>query len=313
MDTDDNELGIVDVNRYIQDAKINLPTTGEGTKKKILTGEEELEQLVGLASVKRMIKKIKAYAKKNKTDGNFNLHMCFLGNPGTGKTEVARILSRILYDAGVLAESKLVETDSTGLLGKSIGETGPKTQEKVRDAMGGVLFIDEAYGLTASIASSRGNTNYGDEAIAVLLKEMEDKRGQFCVIMAGYKEEMKLMLSANPGFASRIQFMLDFPDYTREELREIAVSFLTGKKYEINDEALNRLLDVTEYYRNRPNFANARTIRNILDQVIMNQNLRAEDDKDDYLIIVDDVDDYIAEENIDLSKTRNTRSIGFGI
>lgn len=310
--TDDHELGIVDVNRYIQDSKINLPIGGDGAAKKILSGEEELDQLVGLSSVKRMIKKIKAYAKKNKDDGSFNLHMCFYGNPGTGKTEVARILSRILYDAGVLSESKLVETDSNGLLGKFVGETGPKTKEKIQDAMGGVLFIDEAYGLTSSNSASGGATNFGDEAIAALLKSMEDHRGQFCVILAGYKEEMKTMISANPGFESRIQFSLDFLDYTREELGEIAVSFLKEKKYEINDEALNKLLDVTEYYRKRPNFANARTVRNIIDQVIMNQNLRAEDDNDDRMIIVSDVEDYIMDENIDL-KAPSKPKIGFSV
>ena len=118
--SDDTELGIVDVNKYIQDAKINLPTSGTGTANKILTGEEELDQLIGLAAIKRMIKKIKAYAKRNQGQEGFNLHMCFYGNPGTGKTEVARILSRILYDAGVLPEAKLVETDSHGLLGKFV-------------------------------------------------------------------------------------------------------------------------------------------------------------------------------------------------
>ena len=122
------------------------------------------------------------------------------------------------------------------------------------------------------------------------------------------------MLSANPGFESRIQFSLDFPDYSREELGEIAVSFLSQKKYEIDDSALERLLDVTEYYRNRPNFANARTVRNILDQVIMNQNLRAEDDPDDYTIIRDDVEDYILDEDIDMTNiANNKRKIGFGV
>ena len=310
--SDDTELGIVDVNKYIQDAKINLPTSGTGTANKILTGEEELDQLIGLAAIKRMIKKIKAYAKRNQGQEGFNLHMCFYGNPGTGKTEVARILSRILYDAGVLPEAKLVETDSHGLLGKFVGETAPKTQAKINDAMNGVLFIDEAYGLVSTNTVSGGVTSYGEEAIAVLLKEMEDRRGQFCVILAGYKDEMKTMLSANPGLESRIQFTLDFPDYTREELGEIAVAFLKKKKYEIDDPALNRLLDVTEYYRNRPNFANARTVRNILDQVIMNQNLRTEDTDGDNLIVVDDVEDYLMDEGIDLTKAGNgQRRIGF--
>ena len=310
--SDDTELGIVDVNKYIQDAKINLPTSGTGTANKILTGEEELDQLIGLAAIKRMIKKIKAYAKRNQGQEGFNLHMCFYGNPGTGKTEVARILSRIFYDAGVLPEAKLVETDSHGLLGKFVGETAPKTQAKINDAMNGVLFIDEAYGLVSTNTASGGVTSYGEEAIAVLLKEMEDRRGQFCVILAGYKDEMKTMLSANPGLESRIQFTLDFPDYTREELGEIAVAFLKKKKYEIDEPALNRLLNVTEYYRNRPNFANARTVRNILDQVIMNQNLRTEDTDGDNLIIVDDIEDYLMDEGIDLTRAGNgQRRIGF--
>ena len=310
--SDDKELGIVDVNKYIQDAKINLPTSGEGADKKLLTGEEELDQLIGLASVKRMIKKIKAYAKKNKGAADFNLHMCFYGNPGTGKTEVARILSRILYDAGVLDEAKLVETDGQGLLGKFVGETGPKTEAKINDAMNGVLFIDEAYSLVGSNSVSGGATNYGDEAIAVLLKGMEDHRGQFCVILAGYKDEMKAMLSANPGFESRIQFTLEFPDYSREELGEIAKAFLEKKKYNIEDNALERILDITEYFRKQPNFANARTVRNILDQVLMNQNLRTEDFDDDKTVIIDDVEDYLTDEAIDLSNpNKGKRSIGF--
>lgn len=317
LDPDDNELGIVDVNKYIQDSKINLPTsqTGKtGAADKILTGEEELDRLIGLASVKRMIKKIKAYAKRNQGGEDFNLHMCFLGDPGTGKTEVARILSRILYDVGVLPEAKLVETDSHGLLGKYVGETAPKTQAKINDAMNGVLFIDEAYGLVPASTASGGVTGYGEEAIAVLLKEMEDRRGRFCVIFAGYRDEMKAMLSANPGLESRIQFTLDFPDYTKEELGQIAASFLKKKNYEIDQAALDRLLDVTEYYRNRPNFANARTVRNILDQVIMNQNLRTEDSDTDNnnLIVAGDVEDYIADEGIDLARPESqTHHIGF--
>ena len=309
---EDHEIGIVDVNKYIQDAKVNLPTTCDDGRKKVLTGEEELDQLVGLDSVKRMVKKIKAYAKRNKGEAGFNLHMCFYGNPGTGKTEVARILSRILYDAGVLSEAKLVETDGHGLLGKFVGETAPKTEAKIDSAMGGVLFIDEAYALVGPHTATGGATNYGEEAIAVLLKEMEDRRGQFCAILAGYKDEMHRMLSANPGFESRIQFTLDFRDYSREELGQIAVVFLNKKKYTIDQAALDLLLDVVEHYRTQKNFANARTIRNILDQVIMNQNLRTEDTEGDRTIIRSDVEDYIADENIDLKKkTTQAGRIGF--
>lgn len=310
--TEDTEIGIVDVNKYIQDAKINLPISSTGAAKKILTGEEELDQLIGLSVVKRMVRKIKAYAKRNQGLADFNLHMCFYGNPGTGKTEVARILSRILYDAGVLDEAKVVETDAHGLIGKYVGETAPKTLVKINDAMGGVLFIDEAYSLAGGTTVNGGATSYGEEAIAVLLKEMEDRRGQFCTILAGYRDEMIKMISTNPGLESRIQFTLEFPDYTREELGLIAQSFLEKKGYSIDDAALNRLLDIMEYFRNRPNFANARTVRNVLDQVIMNQNLRTEDEDGDNVIAVDDVDDYLTDEGIDLSKpSTGTKKIGF--
>ena len=310
--TEDIEVGLVDINKYIQDSKINLPTSATGTNKTVLTGEEELDQLIGLGSIKRMVKKIKAYAKRNQGQADFNLHMCFYGNPGTGKTEVARILSRILYDAGVLDEAKLVETDAHGLIGKFVGETAPKTLKKINEAMGGVLFIDEAYSLAAGAGQNNGLTIYGEEAIAVLLKEMEDRRGQFCTILAGYKDEMKQMISSNPGLESRIQFTLEFPDYTREELGLIACSFLEKKHYTIEEDALDRVLDIMEYFRRQPNFANARTVRNIMDQVIMNQNLRAEDNDEDSLIILDDVNDYLTDEGIDLSRIGSQeRKIGF--
>lgn len=307
---DDKEIGIVDVNHYIKDSGINLPTDTDN-KNHILTAEEELENLVGLESVKKVMKKIRAFAKRNAGQPDFNLHMCFYGNPGTGKTEVARILSRILFEAGVLKEAKLVETDAFGLIGEALGATGPKTKEKISDALGGVLFIDEAYTLSNS-TSSAGTSAYGAEAISVLLKEMEDKRGQFCTILAGYKNEMNKMLSTNPGFESRIQFTVDFPDYTREELGEIAKVMLHKKKYSINEDALSRILDITDYERQRPNYANARNVRNILDQVILNQNLRTEDSTvQDNEIILEDVEDYISEKGLIISKTENETETSF--
>ena len=310
LDSDDKEVGIVDVEKYIKDAKISLPLAADGTLKKILTADEELEELVGLDTVKRMVKKIRAYAKRNKSTEGFNVHMCFHGNPGTGKTEVARILSRILYDAEVLPEAKLLETDAHGLIGKYVGETAPKTEAKINDSLGGVLFIDEAYALTDNTTGNGGVSNYGDEAISVLLKRMEDDRGRFCVILAGYREEMQRMISSNPGLASRIQFTLEFPDYTREELSEILIRFAAKRGYLVDESARERILDITEYFRTQPNFANARTIRNILDQVIMNQNLRTEDEEDNSEIILEDVEDYIADEKITFASSPK-RKIGF--
>jgi SpoVK/Ycf46/Vps4 family AAA+-type ATPase len=193
-----------------------------------------------------------------------------------------------------------------------VGETGPKTEAKIQEALGGVLFVDEAYGLLGNNTIGGGASNYGEEAITVLLKEMEDRRGQFCVVLAGYKEEMQILLNTNPGFESRLQFTLEFPDYSREELEQIAQVFLSKKKYTIEPPALELLLDTVEYYRNRPNFANARTVRNVLDQVLMNQNLRTENLDDDNVVIRNDVEDYLLDEGIDLkSVARKKGTIGF--
>ncbi len=191
------------------------------------------------------------------------------------------------------------------------GATAEKTQSVIQRAIGGVLFVDEAYAL-ANNSDINGVTDYGKEVIDTLVKAMEDYRGRLCVIFAGYKDEMKKMLGSNPGLESRIHFTLDFPDYTRAELCDIASAFLKKKKYEINDEALEAVSGLTEYYRSKPNFANARTVRNILDSVIMNQNLRTEDSDGDNSIIIDDVEEYITEQGIDLSQNRDKqRHIGF--
>ena len=308
MGTEDQEIGIVDVTQYAKSLNIWLSEKSQSVT--ILTPEEELDSLVGLESVKRMVKKIKAFAKKNQHMPDFNLHMAFYGNPGTGKTEVARILSYILYEAGVLSEAKMIETDAHGLIGRYVGETAPKTQEKIAEAMGGVLFIDEAYGL---VNGTNGQaSHYGEEAVEILLKKMEDCRGRFCVILAGYKQEMKQLLASNPGLESRVQFKLEFPDYSREELGEIAYRFLSKKNYTIDVQALALVLDIMDYYSRQENFANARTLRNILDQVIMNQNLRTEDEADNANILRIDVEEYLQDEDIDLNRSGGSKqTIGF--
>ena len=145
--------------------------------------------------------------------------MCFLGNPGSGKTEVARYIAGILYENKILPTKKIVEVDRSGLVSQYFGATAEKTRSVIASAMGGVLFIDEAYALGNN--SDHGITDYGKEAIDTLVKAMEDYRGKLCVILAGYKNEMLQMLSTNPGFKSRIQFTLDFPNYSRDELRDI--------------------------------------------------------------------------------------------
>ncbi len=295
----------------IYNAFIELDTFGILSVDKnalVKSGESErkLDKLIGLYSVKELIKKIKAYVLANKDDLDLNLHMCFYGNPGTGKTEVARIIAGILYESNILPTKNVIEVDRSGLVGQYVGETPLKTLDKINQAMGGVLFIDEAY----SLVPNGGGFDYGDEAIATLIKAMEDRRGKFCVILAGYQNEMSTLLSSNPGLESRIQFTLHFPDYNRDELEKIVLMFASKKKYVIDPPALQCILDAAEYYRCRPNFANARTVRNILDGVIMNQNFRTKDDPDNNTITREDVEEYISNENI-LNGTSYARRIGF--
>ena len=179
--------------------------------------ENKLGELIGLSGIKESVKKIKAYALANKDSDDLNIHMCFLGNPGCGKTEVARLIAGILYENKILPTNKIIEVDRSGLVSQYFGATAEKTSRVIARAMGGVLFVDEAYAL-GNNSDSGGVTDYGREAIDTLVKAMEDYRGKFCVIFAGYRNEMQKMLSVNPGLKSRIQFTLDFPNYSRDEM-----------------------------------------------------------------------------------------------
>ena len=257
----------------------------------------ELEKLIGLDTVKQQIKRMRAILVKTGKTDDMNLHMCFYGNPGTGKTVVARLVARILYECGILPTDKLIETDRSGLCGQYVGETGLKTHSVVQEAMGGVLFIDEAYTLSNSNMSG---SDYGSEAIAALLKDMEDYKGKFCVILAGYKNEMQEMISTNPGFDSRINRKIEFPDYSIEEMGQIFLMFMRKQKYSIETKAFNELANVFSYYLYRNDFANARTVKNIFDQLIEIQAVRTLEDADpsnddEKIIRLTDVHTFISE------------------
>lgn len=260
---------------------------------------EELDKLIGLDSVKNQLKRIRAILLKNKdSNEKLNLHMCFYGNPGTGKTVVARLMANIFYEAGVLPTNKLIETDRSGLCGQYVGQTAPLTHKKVKEAMGGVLFIDEAYTLCADSSGE----DYGKEAIAALLKDMEDYKGKFCVILAGYKEEMEKMIALNPGFDSRINRKIDFPDYSIDEQLQIFNIMLAKKNYEITDDAKIKLLEVFELQSTSQHFANARTVRNILDGIVEIQAVRTMEDDNtendsERIIRIEDVEQYYNEQN----------------
>lgn len=254
--------------------------------------EKELEKLVGLKEVKRELKRIKAYTVKNKGK-RINLHMVFNGNPGTGKTVVARLIGKILHKEGVLPTTNFVEGSRETLVAEYIGQTAIKTKEAIDKAMGGVLFIDEAYSLNA-----HSKNDFGAEAISTLLKAMEDHRGEFCCIMAGYTNEMAELFKMNPGFESRVQFFVNFPDYSKDELKEIAKLMLKKEEYTIEEDALNKVIDIVYTKKHLPNFANAREVRIILDQVEMIQAERTLDELDNREITLADVETYIKDHNI---------------
>jgi probable Rubsico expression protein CbbX len=201
------------------------------------------------------------------TSGNPGLHMSFTGSPGTGKTTVALKMADILYKLGYIQKGHLLTVTRDDLVGQYIGHTAPKTKEVLKKAMGGVLFIDEAYYLY----KPDNERDYGSEAIEILLQVMENQRDELVVILAGYKERMDVFYQSNPGLASRIANHIDFPDYTAEELIEIGKIMLAEQQYCITEEGENVLLDYIKLRKEQPLFANARSMKNAIDRARMRQ------------------------------------------
>lgn len=248
-------------------------------KKNILAMDEErlnkatseLNKLIGLDEVKKDILQLINYIKvkrireeKGLKNPSLSLHLVFTGNPGTGKTTVARLVGEIYKELGILSKGHLIEVDRAALVGEYVGQTAPKVKKKIEEAMGGILFIDEAYTLT-----SDSGIDYGQEAINTLLKEMEDKRDEFIVIVAGYKNEMKTFIKSNPGLESRFNKYIDFSDYTVEELCDIFVNIVDQNDYKINSEALDILVEYFEELIGKENFANGRHVRNCFEKVLI--------------------------------------------
>jgi AAA+ superfamily predicted ATPase len=193
--------------------------------------------------------------------------MVFLGNPGTGKTTVARIIAEILYNLKYIQQDKLIEVSSKDLVGEYVGQTAPKTMSVIEKAMGGLLFIDEAYTL-ASTGGISGNS-YNEEAIATLIQAMENYRDKLVVIFAGYTKEMQAFLNSNSGIVSRIGYTLEFDDYTTDELIQIFNGMMKKSGFTVSNEAVEKLRSVIEEYRDTENFGNARFVRNVYEKTII--------------------------------------------
>jgi len=266
--------------RYFQEMDFKIRTNSQVNHSQKRTEDilHELDHLIGLSDVKKIVREIYAFIeiqhrreKEHLHTEPLVLHMIFKGNPGTGKTTVARILSKFFREIGILSRGHLIEVERADLVGEYIGHTAQKTREQVKKASGGILFIDEAYSLARG-----GEKDFGKEAIDLLVKAMEDHKNEFILILAGYQKEMEGFLETNPGLNSRFPIHIDFPDYSTQELLTIAQQMLTARQYSISIDTTATLLTLLAAHQNtvHENFGNARTVRNIIEKAIRRQAVR---------------------------------------
>lgn len=266
-----------DANTAAEGIKSRKAASPLSEKDKVQEILKELDALIGLATVKKLIRELQAYVEiqKRRTREKLSaeplvLHMIFRGNPGTGKTTVARLVGKLLKEMEVLQKGHVIECERADLVGEYIGHTAQKTRDQVKKALGGVLFIDEAYSLARG-----GEKDFGKEAIDALVKAMEDNKNNLILILAGYRNEMEWFLQTNPGLRSRFPIHIDFPDYTVDELIAIGESMLKDREYELTSEARDSLRFILQGVLNsHPYAGNARLVRNIVEQTIRKQAVR---------------------------------------
>ena len=280
----------------------------------------ELNSLTGLTTIKQEVQELIHLTKYYKEIDRdilkaFSMHSVFLGNPGTGKTTVARIIGKVYKALGLLERGHLVEADGGDLIAGFVGQTSIKTKDLIKRAMGGVLFIDEAYAI-AETSSNQGGHDFGKKAVAALIKEMEDHRGEFALIVAGYTDNMKRFLETNPGMKSRFDRTFHFLDFTEEELWEIAVSMFANKGLKADAKATKHIKVYTAHlYKNRNKFfGNARSIRKLVEKAFRNQELRMASlektkrtKKIQATLVLDDVLEFDASKVV----TANRKSVGY--
>ncbi len=252
--------------------KFELPVNVSGIKQKNFMNE--LDTLIGMNDIKTEVKKLYNYVKyrealkEQEIDiPSANLHMLFTGNPGTGKTTVARIIASALFNIGVIKENKLIEVERKDLVAEYVGQTAVKTSQVIDKALGGVLFIDEAY----SLSPECNQKDFGVEAIATIIKAMEDKKDDLIIIFAGYKNEMKRFVDSNPGIASRLGYTFHFEDYSEDELLEMFLNKMKTSNFIVKDECINPLKKLFQYFHNAKNLGNGRFVDKLFQIIIQNR------------------------------------------
>jgi stage V sporulation protein K len=274
------QISVIEAMRYFRDlsAGASEPEPQQPAPPPAMDAMSELGTLVGISRVKELVAELQAYIQINRCRAAEHLatepmvlHMIFKGNPGTGKTTVARILGRLMCELGVLPKGHLVETERADLVGEYIGHTAQKTREQINRAMGGILFIDEAYSLARG-----GEKDFGKEAIDTMVKAMEDHKDELILILAGYKDEMEWFLQQNPGLRSRFPIILSFDDFSEDELMQIGREMLKRRQYRMSPAAEQRLAGIirTHMILEQKNFGNARLVRNLIELAIRRQAVR---------------------------------------
>ena len=266
----------IDFSGAVTDGKADVQSVVRDSRIQEVLDELD-DDLIALSSVKRRIREIAALLVIERLRKEMGLatepptlHMSFTGSPGTGKTTVGLRMASILHRLGYIKKGQLIGVTRDDLVGQYVGHTAPKTKEAVKKAIGGVLFIDEAYYLHRA----DNERDYGQEAIEVLLQAMETHREEMVVVMAGYKEPMNDFFLANPGMGSRVAHHIDFPDYTPDELMQIADGMFEGQTYQLSEEARQAFLEYIERRVEQPRFAHGRSIRNAIDRARMRQAMR---------------------------------------
>ena len=289
----------------VQDVE-NMEKTIKGDEKTIDDILFELNSLIGLKDIKEVIEgfvSVLEFNKKLNRQNDFNMHMIFKGNAGTGKTTVARLIANIYYSLGYIKKNKVVEVQSQDLIGEWLGQTGPKTQNVIDSAIDGVLFIDEAYSLMEHKGSS---ASYTAECIATLLKAMEDYKGRLVVIFAGYTEEMRQFRDLNPGLKSRIGFELTFKDYSTNELVSIFRKKIKDEKLDLEEACIEKVRKILEDAKKVENFGNGRFVDNMVQKIIIAHAKRTRNESDIKILST-----IIPEDIIDVKAERSKNKIGF--